>query len=105
MREITAEEIEVCGNWILEDGVVADEKCHRIEWLISNWLQRVGTDCSGWEVLYKDPHDGRYWELTYPQSELHGGGPPTLRYISDKSAKLKYERKSAPNHSAADGLR
>jgi len=89
--KITAEETEVRGNWILEGGaVVADEMCRRIEWLRSNWLQRVSTDSSGWEVLYKDPHDGRYWELTYPQSELHGGGPPNLRYISDESAKSKY---------------
>lgn len=89
--KITTEETEVRGNWILEGGaVVADEMCSRIEWLKSNWLQRITTDSSGWETLYKDPHDGRYWELIYPQSELHGGGPPTLRYISDESAKSKY---------------
>lgn len=91
--KITTEETEVRGNWILEGGVVADEMCRRIEWLKSNWLQRVSTDSSGWEALYKDPYDGRYWELTYPQSELHGGGPPTLRFISDESAKSKYGNK------------
>lgn len=89
--KITAEETEVKGNWILLDGVVAaDETCRRIEWLKLNWLQRVCTDSSGWEILYKDPHDGRFWELTYPQSELHGGGPPTLQCLSDESTKLKY---------------
>ncbi|MEM7379742.1 MAG: Imm27 family immunity protein [Bacteroidota bacterium] len=26
----------------------------------------------------KDPYDNRYWELSYPQGNLHGGGPPSL---------------------------
>jgi hypothetical protein len=88
---IAAEETDLRGNWINEDGViVADGTCHRIDWLITNWIQRVCADSSGWDVLYKDPHDGRYWELIYPQSGMHGGGPPTLRFMPTDIAKSKY---------------
>jgi hypothetical protein len=41
-------------------------------------------------VLYVDASDGRYWELIYPDSQLHGGGPPTLRNLSEASARKKY---------------
>jgi immunity protein 27 of polymorphic toxin system len=43
-----------------------------------------------WSKLYLDPVDGGYWELTYPQSEMHGGGPPQLVHISADAAKIKY---------------
>jgi len=33
------------------------------------------TDYNGWDVLYLDPADGRYWERILPSSEMHGGGP------------------------------
>jgi len=88
---ITAKETEIQGNWTVVGGaVVADDTCRRIDLLKTNWLRRVDTDSSGWDVLYQDPHDGRYWELTYLQSEIHGGGPPTLRCIPENTAKSKY---------------
>jgi Immunity protein 27 len=42
------------------------------------------------DVLYVDPSDSRYWELIYPDSQLHGGGPPTLRNLSEAAARKKY---------------
>lgn len=85
------EEDELYGKWIEKDGVVsADETCCRIEWLTTNWLEKQAVDDSGWNVLYQDPSDGRYWELTYPQSEMHGGGPPALLHVSKETVESRY---------------
>jgi hypothetical protein len=29
----------------------------------------VSEGSGGWETLFQDPNDGRYWERTFPQSE------------------------------------
>lgn len=51
----------------------------RINWLTNEILVLVGIEkIGGWEKLYRDPGDGRYWLLTYPFGELQGGGPPSL---------------------------
>jgi hypothetical protein len=84
-------ENELVGTWIEIDGrVVGDQACERIQTLTDKFLIKVGTDRSGWETLFRDPEDGRYWERTYPHGEWHGGGPPTLYYLSDKEATEKY---------------
>jgi hypothetical protein len=54
----------------------------------------VAIDESGWLTLYLDPEDGRFWEESFESSEMHGGGPPTLRIISANDAKLKFSLKS-----------
>jgi hypothetical protein len=91
--KIKPEEIELRGKWVVKDTVVdADEKCRRIEWLTTNYLEKLKSDDTGWSVLYRDPDDGRYWELTYPQSEMHGGGPPVLLQVSEETAKSRYGR-------------
>src|ERR1700723_3459159 len=51
---------------------------------------KIAESTSGWEALYRDPSDGRYWERTYPQSETHGGGPPQLSTITLDEAERKY---------------
>jgi hypothetical protein len=71
---------------VLEPDVVA----LRIQNLISGYLLKVMD--SGWEVLYKDPGDGRFWELTYPQSEMQGGGPPMLALLSKEQAMNKWKQ-------------
>ena len=35
-----------------------------------------------WATLYRHKETGEYWELTYPQSEMQGGGPRRLRMVS-----------------------
>lgn len=62
----------------------------RIQFLISNYLIEIATDSSGWFKLFRDPTDNRYWELSYPESELQGGGAALLVYISERDAKAKY---------------
>ncbi|MDH4259569.1 MAG: Imm27 family immunity protein [Gammaproteobacteria bacterium] len=88
---IAANETELLGAWkVKQDRVVADPNCERIEWLTSNHLLQLGADSSGWDELYRDPDDGRLWELTWPQSEMHGGGPPRLVLLSTDAARAKY---------------
>ena len=79
------------GRWVERQGrIVADQTCRRIDALVRINLVEIGRDASGWDVLYRDPSDGRLWELLYPQSELHGGGPPQLRCVTIDDAKQKY---------------
>ncbi len=68
--------------------MVADDVCRRIDWLIESRLDRLAI--TGWETLYQDIRDSRLWERTYPQSEMHGGGPPQLSVISSEVALKKY---------------
>jgi hypothetical protein len=76
-------EIELRGSWeLVGNSMKADEVSQRIETLISTYLIEAGEDESGWIKLYQDPEDKRYWELSYPESEMHGGGPPLLRNLS-----------------------
>jgi hypothetical protein len=87
---IRPDENEIRGAWIIRNGrAEADQTCRRIEQLLE-YLREAGRDSSGWDVLYVDPSDGRYWELIYPDSQLHGGGPPTLRNLSEAAARKKY---------------
>lgn len=96
MRKLQSVEIELTGNWLKKNkSVIEDEACHRIEWLIKTQLQYIATDSSGWEKLYRDLKDNRLWELTYPHSEWHGGGPPRLKVIAPETAALKYDFESA----------
>jgi hypothetical protein len=62
----------------------------RIDQLIAHELVEVSRLPSGWAVLYRDPQDARLWELTYPQGELHGGGPPRLTSIPAQDARERY---------------
>lgn len=89
--QLSSKEKKLIGKWIYEDGSVCkDEVSEQIEWLINNQLKRIGTDKSGWDVLYVDPVDNRLWELIYPESEMQGGGPPSLICLSKEEAMKKY---------------
>jgi hypothetical protein len=90
---MTIERVEtlLVGQWDSREGrVVPDQTCVRINELIRTYLKELGRDASGWDVLFRDPEDGRLWELTYPHSELHGGGPPQLRCLRVDEARAKY---------------
>jgi len=80
-------EAYIIGKWILEDGkVVADDNCKRIEYLIHHYFRKVKTSPDGWFAIYQDPDTSFYWELSYPQSEVQGGGPPRLYRINAEVA-------------------
>lgn len=91
MMQIGPDETLIIGRWTTSDGrAVGDQRCQRIEALIQSHLVVVGRDGSGWDILYRDPKDGRFWELTYPQSEMQGGGPPQLRCVEASAVAMKY---------------
>jgi hypothetical protein len=70
------------GTWTVAGrSLIADETALRIQYLVGNVLERVANDYTGWRALFRDPADGRYWELSYPQGQMQGGGPPCLTYI------------------------
>ena len=85
------EEREIICNWNVVDGkVISDPACERIESLTYEYLEKIGADASGWDTLFRDPEDGRYWERIYPLSHMHGGGPPTLLNIAEEEARIKH---------------
>jgi immunity protein 27 of polymorphic toxin system len=89
--QLRPEEKRLVGNWIVTpSGTSGDATCARIQALTRSQLRRIAADSTGWDALYQDPTDGRLWELTYPQSESHGGGPPALLQISRDDARQKY---------------
>jgi Immunity protein 27 len=91
MTRIDPSETLLTGRWIAQGSrVAADDVCKRIIALTQSHLHKIGADDSGWTTLYRDPSDGRYWQLSYPQSELHGGGPPELRCLTAEEAIHKY---------------
>ena len=84
-------EEEIHGVWVRHgDHAEGDPSCERIEELITTHLLELGCDPTGWDTLFVDPDDGRLWERTYPQSHMHGGGPPMLSHLSEKQAREKY---------------
>ncbi len=88
---IRPEEIEIRGQWIRVGGkITGDEAEKRIDVLIHGELEKLGKDTTGWEILYRDPSDGRLWELTWPKGEMHGGGPKRLHVIDPAEAHRKY---------------
>lgn len=89
--KLLASESDLVGKWrLVGNAVESDSTCRRIERLIKDQLTKLGSDPSGWDTLYRDPEDDRYWELTYPQSDSEGGGPPRLTNIPEAIAKQKY---------------
>ena len=78
------------GNWI-HDGktIVGDGVCEQIERLLPG-LTSIASREGGWTRLFRDPRSGEFWELTYPQSHLHGGGPPRLESLSLDQVHARY---------------
>lgn len=62
----------------------------RILWLARERLERLASTNAGWDTLFRDPRDGRLWELTFPQGNLFGGGPRRLAVMSGIDAREKY---------------
>jgi hypothetical protein len=92
MMNIKESETLIQGKWEFKNNKIEkDFNCIRIEELINNHLIKITTDDSGWDTLYQDPNDKRYWELVYLESEMHGGGPPTLRHIKNQLQKYNLD--------------
>lgn len=78
------EEELLSGGWEnTRFGIQADATQKRIDFLVANHLEKLEEACSDWGSFYRDPEDGRIWKLSYPNSELHGGGPAELRCLGN----------------------
>ena len=89
--KLSPTETELIGRSEMAEGRArADSTCKRIEWLTSRYLEKITASGGGWETLFRDPDDGRYWERTYPMGEMQGGGPPSLFLLSAEKANAKY---------------
>ena len=87
------DEVGLTGQWVFDGtSMQRDDVCERIEELTSRVLEHVAFSKThgAWETLFRDPEDGRFWERTYPQGELQGGGPPRIAVISPEDARRKY---------------
>jgi len=93
MSKIKPNERHIIGTWRVQDGsLVPDEACRRIESIISSGaLELIARSEDGWRILYRNMEDGRLWELSYPEAESHGGGPPSLQYLSLEEASARYD--------------
>ena len=91
---IDSDETDICGGWELAAGrMIPDATLNRIQQLVKSHLQKIADASGGWDTLFRDPADGRLWERFYPRSEMHGGGPESLRCIDQNSAERKYNVK------------
>jgi len=88
---ISKSETKLVGQWFFENGSLKkDATTIRVESLVETYLQLVTKSRLGWDTLFIDPYDGRYWELTFPFSQMQGGGPPCLTSISLEEVERKY---------------
>lgn len=90
-KKPSADEVNLIGSWGVVDGsVVQDSVCERIQSLTDSYFEQIVVDGDNWSAWYRNPDDNSYWELTYPQSHMHGGGPPALQRVSDDYASRNY---------------
>jgi hypothetical protein len=90
-KQLSVSDSPLRGRWVATTaGIKGDPVCERIGALVRTYLVAVGTSPDGWSDLLVDPDDGRYWELTYPESDLHGGGPPMLTALASDEAIDRY---------------
>jgi hypothetical protein len=89
--ELAPDEHRLDGAYVdTPDGTAGDEVDQRIFWLVRRRLRPCGTAHGGWDQLFIDPRDGRYWELTFPHGSLHGGGPRRLTHLAPDVAEARY---------------
>ncbi len=55
------------------------------------YLVQVIVDDVNWRVLHRNPATGEYWMEYFPQSEMHGGGPPVFVKISSEEAMKEFK--------------
>ena len=92
MKLLESTEHQLHGQWKkVGNHLVADDTAKRIDWLLSTKLRKLAVSSDGWDVLYVDDRDGRKWELTYPNKEWHGGGPPALECVDEDYVISKYK--------------
>lgn len=94
--KLQPEDTLIQAFWIdLGSSVVPDYNWERIDFLTRDYLAPLKEHASG-DKLYRDPADGRLWELIHPNLNFAGGGPPILKVVSAEQAVEKYGSVSLP---------
>jgi len=74
---------DLADHWVVRGSKVSAEgDAAKIDALLSAELIKLSTADGGWRTLYRHRRTGGLWELSYPQSEMHGGGPRRLRQLA-----------------------
>ena len=101
--DLAPDEHLLVGAWIEhETRSTHDEVDARILWLVTRRLVACGHAGGGWDQLYRDPRDGRFWELTFPHGSVLTGGPRRLEAVDASVAREKYgvDDQTAPSRGA-----
>ena len=89
--QLKPEETVLRGFWLdLGSAIVPDAVWERIDLLTEESLLLLATDENGRDKLFRDPSDGRLWELTRVAPQMKDGGPPLLSAIGLPEATHKY---------------
>lgn len=87
---IFSHEVRLTSRRYPMDGQMGlDDTGKRIERLMAHYLVRRGAGAKE-GVLFRDPMDGRFWELQCPPAEPHGFTLPELVCIPRAEAEQKY---------------
>jgi hypothetical protein len=71
---------ELNDVWVLHDGkMIAEGDARTIDSLLEAKLIELRK--GNWAILYRHRDTEELWDLVYPQSEMHGGGPRRLRRL------------------------
>jgi hypothetical protein len=55
---------------LISSGFSDNTLGQRIASLTGSYLRRITTANGGWDVLFQDPQDVRYWEMPHPQGAM-----------------------------------
>ncbi len=81
----------LAGAWLPTDaGPAPDVVEQRIRWLIADRFECIACTNDGWSWLFRDPRDGRLWELTFPAGMVLHSGPRRLSVIDAATASDRY---------------
>jgi len=79
------------GLWIdLGSRMEKDVSWQRIEWLVSEHFEELACLEDSQDCLYRDPTDGRLWELFPVRPELGEQSPPHLAVIAPQTAAERF---------------
>lgn len=82
---------KIICEWKLQGKkIIESSECLDIKRMLESELIEIATRDDGWIKLLKHKTTDEIWELDYPQSEMHGGGPPTLENLSKMEIKARY---------------
>jgi len=80
--EIPSDRADLADRWVMRGPAVSNEgDADEIDALLSTELIEVAKADDGWRILYRHRATSALWELSYPNSERHGGGPRRFREL------------------------